>query len=292
MANIVFDKNANQIISDELHQKSNYAFFKSLIDDINNRYETRFAPDMQIYVTRLGIIISGVSSKHIKNNTYLGSIEYLCIDLLKNRNLYNMLRAVGINDEGNTAKHRKSDVNLDIEECVRQYNRLIQALIDLGLTAVSICRLKLQAVDYRDQKVFEEKYEEKYGSLAGTKFAVKLSKNVKLDPYEKTITTNLTVSWPNSNSKRYFNIEVLNNNKVIGKKDNVSLANGSGFQNFTVCVKENQLDRKKLTVQVRLSLVEEKEKYYTTGILFWKKTHSYTTQNDVDSTEVTVSIII
>lgn len=67
---IMINANANQVIANELHEKSTAAYFKSLITDVNNRYETRFATDMQIYVTRLGIIASkAVTGRHITTPT-------------------------------------------------------------------------------------------------------------------------------------------------------------------------------------------------------------------------------
>ena len=287
-----FVKNANQIISKELHKKSTAAYYKSLVDAVNNKYQTRFVSDMQIYVTRIGIIVSSVvEGRHITYNTYLGSIDYLCNVVLKNKNLYSILRAIEINTEGNLGKHSIKNISADIEECVRQYNRLIKGLIDVGLTEFSISYLKLNAKEYRDKEIFIEKYEEKFGTLAGTKFKVELSKNTKLDPYDKTITTQLIISWPNSHSKRKFNIDLFVKNRTVGKKDNIVLAN-PGKQNFTIRVKERDLDRRKLTVKAKLSLVEDRESTYETGFLFWKKQHTYTSEVNVATTEVIVSIIL
>ena len=287
-----FVKNANQIISKELHEKSTAAYYKSLVDAVNNKYQTKFVSDMQIYVTRIGIIVSSVvEGRHITYNTYLGSIDYLCNAVLKNKNLYSILRAIEINTEGNLGKHSIKNISADIEECVRQYNRLIKGLIDVGLTEFSISYLKLNAKEYRDKEIFIEKYEEKFGTLAGTKFKVELSKHTSLDPYDKTITTQLIVSWPNSHSNRKFNIELLVKDRIVGRKDNIILAN-SGKQNFTICVKESDLERRKLTVKVKLSLVEDREGTYETGFLFWKKQHKYTNQVKMGTTEVILSIII
>lgn len=290
---IMINANANQVIANELHEKSTAAYFKSLITDVNNRYETRFATDMQIYVTRLGIIASkAVTGRHITANTYLGSIDFLCNTLLKNSNLYNMLRAIEVNSEGNSGKHSAKNIKTDIEECVRQYNRLIRALVDIGLDAFSICYVKLHVVDYRDRKVFKERYEEKFGILEGTKFKVTLSRNVQLDPYTKTVAAKLNISWVDCMEDQAFVVEVFSNDQLIEKKENIDLTDPRKSVDIIARVNEDQLDRRKLTLKVRLTLMKGEKQWYSTGILFWKEYHSYKTPKKAGSTEIVVSIIV
>ena len=288
-----FAKDANKTIAQELNEKSNVAYFKALCESVSKKYETLFASNMQTYITRIGIMVSNVSVNYeIRYNTYLGAIDFLCNDVLKNKTLYNMLRAIGINDEGNNGKHSIKNINADIDECVRQYNRLIKGLVDIGLSAFSRCYLKLNMVSYRDKKVFEDKYDEKLEALSGTKFKVKLSKDIKLDPYFKTINTQLIVSWPEANKNRTFNIEVYNKGRLLVNESDIILSQGEQYKSFMIKVKESELDRRKLELNVIISLFENIKSTYETGALFWKKTHSYMKHLEKGTKKITVSIII
>ena len=66
---------------------------------------------MQLYVTRIGIILSDCYSDiHIETQTYLGSIDFICNRVLKNKAMYNIMRDIGINEAANAIKFSKNQL--------------------------------------------------------------------------------------------------------------------------------------------------------------------------------------
>ena len=82
----------------------------------------------------------------------------------------------------------------------------------------------------------------------------------------------------------------FNKEKMIASESNIDLMQ-SHSKTFTICVKETELERRKLELDVKISLVENVTKSYETGVLFWKKKHYVTNDVSKGAKKVTVSII-
>ena len=90
--------NAESIIEKEFRLDNVIATKKTLETNIANSYKTKFFQELQIYVTKIGIALSKcVQDVKMTTNTYLGSIDYVCKKILKNRQLYEVMRAIKIN---------------------------------------------------------------------------------------------------------------------------------------------------------------------------------------------------
>ena len=89
-----------------------------------------------------------------------------------------------------------------------------------------------------------------------------------------------------------FVVEVFSNDQLIEKKENIDLTDPRKSVDIIARVNEDQLDRRKLTLKVRLTLMKGEKQWYSTGILFWKEYHSYKTPKKAGSTEIVVSIIV
>lgn len=273
-----FVKDANRLVESDLKVKTTTALWSGLITAVNNKYETQFTQDMQSFITRVAIIVSDVSLEaKIGAHTYLGAIDYLCLKVLKNKTLYNMLRACAVNDEGNTIKHNKYNIDIDIPECINQFNKLIKGLVGTGLSVFNNYYLRAEAVRYRDKPVFVEKFDLKYGMVAGIRHSVQLDKNsIKMDQYTKTVSADVVVEWKD-NPDRYCSFEVLINNGKgddeeeselvkIGESMKISMLNYDSMT-LNISVPSDRLNRRKLQVYVNVKIFEK----YQTGHLLWKK---------------------
>lgn len=128
----LFSDNADVILQKELFSKSTCAAYKSLIESVNNSYQTRFASDFQTYVTRLGLIINKIveNKNFYGKNHYPELLKYICKDILDNDYLYKNL--IKINSHANGVKHSIKDINIDIKDFLIYYNSMIDKLKELS----------------------------------------------------------------------------------------------------------------------------------------------------------------
>lgn len=287
-------ENANEKMNRLLREKSTTAYYKSLCDDIRRGYETVFATDFQTYVQRIGGCVQQcVIGKRMRYNTYLGAVDFLCGDILHNKTCQKLMRAVDVNDEANKGKHTIKNVNVDIGEVLNIYNHMIDVLVkETSLSALKICKLGVKS-DIRDKAIFEDKKSVKYGQVDNVKFQLMLSPQYKADPYTKRVETLLTIIWPEAHKDFFFVISVTNkmNNKQIIAPKEINLSK-PGNRKVKLSLSESALDRRVLSLEVSIQLKKEKEQSYTTGILFWKKNHSYLEKEDVAQTAVTISQLL
>lgn len=300
-------RNANEIITSKLHEKTTASIYKDLITAINTRNDSKFVINMQIYVTRLGIITSSVIiGEHIESGvrkadsgrivkdqrSYPHAVNYMCNKILKQEYLGKILLALPVHGEANKEKHTdKNIIDIDIEEYLRYYNRLIDALVEYGLEAFSISKLRYNAVNYRDQKIFEDKYDVKYFTLDNVKLKVELLKNISLDEYKKTVNTQLNIFWPEVIKNRAINVKININDRIVDQQRNIDLSTND-YPTFTIEAKEEELDRKKLSITISLTLIKYIFKTYTTGFWLWKKEKSWKEPIVLDSKTIELSIIV
>lgn len=149
---ISFSDNADVILLKGLFSKSTCALYKSLIESVNNSYQTRFASDFQNYVTRLGLIIN----KTVENKNFYGKnhyqelLKYICKDILDNDYLYkNLLK---INSHANDVKHSTKDITVDIKDYLIYYNSMIDKLKEIsGCKAFEKCHIYYKKSNLNNQ---------------------------------------------------------------------------------------------------------------------------------------------
>ncbi len=290
---IVLALNSNEVIEKELREKSTVELYKIILYAVNSKNETAFMSNMQSYITRIAIIISDLSlTNKIEGNKYWQAIEYLG-DILQNNSLKKLLQAIEVNEQGNIVKHTKKNVEADIKECLHQYNRMINDLINkLGLQALKICFIQYNYnPDGKREatELFEEKNDEKFAAIKSVKFSVALSEEFTLDCYNKTLNTSLIVCCPEKYQDYLLNVEVRNTmGYMLGKKGNISL-DEIGNCKVSVSAPKDGLDGRKLNITVKVKCFKKKRLTYSTGALFWKKEHEREENERVGETELTLS---
>lgn len=127
-----FSDNADVILQKGLFSKSTCAAYKSLVESVNNSYQTRFVSDFQTYVTRLGLIINKIveNKNFYGKNHYPELLKYICKDILNDDYLYKNL--IKINSHANDVKHSTKDINVDIKDYLIYYNSMIDKLKELS----------------------------------------------------------------------------------------------------------------------------------------------------------------
>ena len=276
--------NSEKILNIHLNKDNFVSTKKALEANLKYNHKQKFFQELQIYITKLGIAISDCSQDcHISRNNYLGAIEFLCKKVVGKTQLYSVMKAININSAGNIMKHEINDINGDINYTLKQYNQLISELIfATKLQSLKQCYLSKKD-NIRDVAFIEEQKHHKYFAINDKsrnktiKLQLKLNPNYNLDPYTKTASSKITLFWPEENRGYSADVEIINTktNKVIANKQKVSLQKEESKSIFALKFNENDIDRRVLSLKVKINLYRLTDKSYTTGHLFWKKNHSY-----------------
>ena len=270
--------NANQIAAKKLGMDNSVGAYKSAATAMQHGYRHQFASSMQTYVTKIGLILSDcVVSPKISTGTYLGSIDYICKKLLKNIQLYNVMRAIEINDAGNEVKHTIKDVDLNIDFILKQYNSFVTEIVKAtGLNAFKKCYLNKER-NARDIPLVAEEKHHKYFVVNNTKFQLKISPNYTVDQYSKKLTSKITIYWPEGKANHFIDVQIKNpknNNRLMGSIDKLDISNPNSKHAFVLNCSEADLDRRVLYLTVNITLYKQNSSTVTTGALFWKETHT------------------
>lgn len=126
---IVLKTNANSIANKLCYEDSVIAFFYSVCENYAKGYVQPFITNMQILITKLGIIVSKISTKSIRISYCGQSITYLCKTVLNKPHLENTFDDVGLNDKGNKGKHSIENNRIDMDKAVATYNNLVNLII-------------------------------------------------------------------------------------------------------------------------------------------------------------------
>ena len=283
--------NANDIARKALKQDNTYAVYKSLTDMINHNYKHMFSTSFQMYVTKIGLALSNCSADiKMQNHTYLGSLDFICKKVIKNPPLYNVMRAIGMNDAGNTMKHDNRDLtHIDIEFVLKQYNEMISQLVKTtNLDAFKMCYLN-KGKNQRDVPLIKEEKHHKYFTINNFQLQLKICPTYTVDNYQKILKSKLTLYWPKGRDNCYADVTVKNKKtgKVMGTVEKLNLSKDDSKHVFPLHCKENDLDRRVVTLAVTITLYRQTKEYYTTGALFWKSYHSYDSFSKIEEkTEV------
>lgn len=269
-------KDANLIASKELQRNNVVAAYKSTKEAIKRNYRHNFVASLQMYVTKIGIILSHcVSGIELLHGTFLGTLDYICLKVLKNPQLYKLMRAVSINDTGNNMKHTINDINIDIDLVLDEYNKMISSIVKTtGITAFKKCYLNREK-NGRDVPIVDEKRHHKYFEVDGFKMQLKISPNYTVDQYSKSLCGKITLYWPEGVPGYYADIDIVNNRtkRKMSSAAKIDLGSDNSKKAFTFNCKENDLNRRVLYLSVKIKLYRIERDSYTTGALFWKNKH-------------------
>lgn len=283
---------ANSLATKLLNRDNVVAVYKDMVDQCNKKHKTVFTQQMHVYITKIGIILSECSAKSkIRANTYLGSIDFICLNLLKNKQLHKMMKNF-INDDDNIVKHSINDLEVSIDTIVEQYNLFINEIIkSTNLKAFYVC-LITKKKSIRDVPIINEEKHHKYFMIKNFKFQLKICPNYTIDKYTKKITSKLTLYWPEIAKNHYVEINVSNskNKRIMCAKKQIDLGQcinknqKDGKFVLPLNCSEEDLDRRVLSLNVEIILRKKTTKthYFETGILFWKKVQSYDFDNIED----------
>jgi hypothetical protein len=113
-----------------IFENSVRAYYFSTCEHYAKGYVNTFITNMQILITKLGIMVSKISNG--PNIAYCHtSINYLCSTVLDNPALIKTFDDIGLNDKGNHNKHTiAQNVNIDMLRCVTTYNNLVTRIAD------------------------------------------------------------------------------------------------------------------------------------------------------------------
>ena len=130
--------NADKEIGKLAYSDGVRAYYYSVCERYAKGYVQTFITDMQNLITKLGILISTVSTRQ-KNISYCAqSIEYLCNTVLDKPNLEKSFNELGLNTKGNIGKHKIVTNTMNLDKCVVVYN----SLVDLISTTYNLPTLK------------------------------------------------------------------------------------------------------------------------------------------------------
>ena len=269
--------NANRIAERVLKMDNVVSIKSSLKYYIKNNLKTKFAADLQIYVTKLGLALEQCVCSNCKMyaHTYLGSIDFICKKLLNNIPLYNIMKGIQINDSGNTVKHQIKNINIDIDFTLKNYNLLISEIVKAtGLSAFKECYLN-KTPNVRDIPVVETTRHHKYFMVGDRKFQLKLNERYEVDPYTKGLSTKITLYWPEAmNDEEYASITVKSTKtgKVLCSNSHVDISRNNDKIAFPIQCTGDDLDRRVLSLDVTIEIKQDKREFrYTEGALWWKR---------------------
>ena len=208
---MIIKRNADVILKDHFYRNNVMATRKALEANIKNNYIQKFFQELQIYVTKIGIALSEcVEDVCLYNKTYYRTIEFICLKLLKNKQMFDVMEAIGINDKGNAMKHSNNDVKGSIDYTLSQYNQFISQIYK----ATKLQNIKLFFINRkkndRDIELIKEEKHHKYFMINDVKFQFKINPNYTLDPYTKTAQSKITLFWPEGKKDFYVDLFVVN----------------------------------------------------------------------------------
>lgn len=266
--------NAESIASTKLVEKSTIALYLSLKSCKENNYETVFIQSLQSYVTRLGLILKECVIEPVYKypTTLLGSIDYICKDIINDKSLHQIFKKVlGINEDGNNIKHSLKNVDTNINSVVDQYNLLIKRIISTtDIQAFKKCFINEKKVS---NNLFDDNRCQKFGMLNNVKFDARILPIYQIDKYARTVKIKIKLKWFKAKYGQALKLSISSKNKTLftGGPFNIS---SNGYKSFVFSVPENCLDGRIIFLDCELSLLHEESKYtHTTGVLWWKQDH-------------------
>lgn len=202
---MIVKEGANERFLEMLIQPTNVGLFKELTSAVNNGYKGQFVRSMSDYIQRVaGIVNKLVDGVYREQATTYSSIRFLSDSVCGNKRLGDQLLACGLNDESNTVKHSNENVNINIDETVGYYNRLINDVMQkTHIDNLNKCLLRKQTQSVRDIPLLNNSDSIKYECFDGFKYSLEISSSYEVDPYTKKVLMHL-VFKPQNTLKNYF----------------------------------------------------------------------------------------
>lgn len=116
--------NANAQAGELLFRNSVVAFYKAVCNDFTNNFENTFITNVQMFVTKIGIVISQVANGP-NISQCIQSINYICNNVLENADLIKTFMSLGLNSKGNRGKHSIQENHIEMSKCVAFLNTVI-----------------------------------------------------------------------------------------------------------------------------------------------------------------------
>lgn len=285
---ITLTKDAKSKINKYCAQKEMRACYFSALEAYTKNYEVEFSGRMQNLITKIGLIMSEISTTHkIPRNTFLGSVDYLCNKVIDDKSRQKFLLATSINENGNKNKHTLAKhEEINIKECVHQYHEILNAIAN-KYNLPEILKLKLNQKSTTPKKqppknIFAEARSIKYDSFDGNDIKFTLSPFYEFDKFKKVAIVELAVDWEkksNDSLKLTISGTKWNSNTLLVETINLSK---SKYENLRIPVSENEMrENNLLELYIKVDVIrpvtvtKTRKQSYTTGILFWKETHYY-----------------
>ncbi|MFA7130261.1 MAG: hypothetical protein WC167_00355 [Bacilli bacterium] len=145
---MILIKDANRKVKEYIYRDNVQAAYKETVEKAKKGNKHSFALSMQVLITKVGFIIEEVviSPKKKGEDTCYVGMSYLCQRILKDKSLFQALKSTGINYFGNDVKHGLDDIDIDINNCLIQYNRLIKALVaKLEIPSLATLEIKVRS---------------------------------------------------------------------------------------------------------------------------------------------------
>ena len=163
---ITLKPNANATINKLCYEDSVIAFYYSVCENYANGYIQPFVTNMQTLITKVGIIMSTVSTKKVYISYCYGSIKYLCNTVLNKPELAKKFDQLGINEKGNKGKHSLENNKIDLNKAVQVFNELIESIVNkYNLPALKALLVTKRTKGNTNQNNQQQSYQSYYGSL-------------------------------------------------------------------------------------------------------------------------------
>ena len=105
-------ENLNLVVDNMLNRRNVIEVYDDMIHHYLRKEQTVFIELLQVYVTKLGIILSeALKGLSARCNTYMGSIDYICQNVLRNRDLFYAMKST-VNHKGNIIKHNIKNIDI------------------------------------------------------------------------------------------------------------------------------------------------------------------------------------
>lgn len=125
---ITLKPNANNTVNTLCHKDAVIAYYYSICENYANNHIQLFITDLQTLITKVGMIMSEVSTRHVYISYCRKAIDYLCDTVLDDPRLKVKFNNLGINDKGNKGKHSLITNTLNLDTAAAVFNEMIIAI--------------------------------------------------------------------------------------------------------------------------------------------------------------------
>lgn len=207
-----------------IFENSVRAYYLSACERYAKGYVNAFITDMQILITKLGIMVSNVA-RGPKIAYCYSSINYLCTTVLDNPGLIKTFDDIGLNDKGNHNKHTiAKNVNIEMLRCVTAYNNLVNRIAD---------KYGLRSLEYmiiRKAHVEQSPHNQYNNNAISTKPTPLQQKTGRPAESSSTVDGNLKLKATLERGDGRYTKGLFNKKRMVNFKLKVSIQNQEGLK--------------------------------------------------------------